>query len=54
MERGGNVMEYWLKNSIKIERTDKLNRRKFFLMKGKSRDSLVFYSILNKQGFKEE
>jgi len=54
VERGGNVMEYWVKNSIKIERTDKLNYRKFLLMKGKSNSSLVFYSILNKQGFEEE
>ena len=54
VERGGNVMKYWVKNSIKIERTDKLNRRKFFLMKGKNKSSLVFYSILNKQGFEEE
>ncbi|MBA7626904.1 hypothetical protein ES703_34362 [subsurface metagenome] len=54
VERGGNVMEYWVKRSIKIERTDKLNHRKFFLMKGKSNNSLVFYSILNKQGFEEK
>ena len=54
VERGGNVMEYWVKNCIKIERTDKLNHRKFFLIKGKSKNSLVFYSILNKQGFEEE
>jgi RecA/RadA recombinase len=52
--RGGKVMEYWVKNSIKIERTDKLNHRKFFLMKGKSNNSLVFYIRLNKQGFEED
>jgi RecA/RadA recombinase len=54
VERGGKVMEYWVKNSIKIERTDKLNHRKFFLMKGKSNNSLVFYTRLNKQGFEED
>jgi len=54
VERGGNVMEYWVKNSIKIERTDKLNHRKFFLMKGESSNSIEFYSILNKHGFEEE
>lgn len=54
VERGGNVMEYWVNHSIKIERTDKLNHRKFFLMKGKSNNSLVIYTILNKHGFEED
>ena len=54
VERGGNVMEYWVKNSIKIERTDKINPLMFLLIKRKSNNSLVFYTILNKQGFKED
>ncbi|MBY9020009.1 MAG: hypothetical protein KGD67_03045 [Candidatus Lokiarchaeota archaeon] len=52
VESGGNVMEYWVKNSIKIERTDIANNRKIILYDGNGKTLSVLNSILTNQGFK--
>ncbi len=51
VESGGNVMEYWVKNSIKIERTDVVNNRKFILYDGDRKILSVFNSRLTNHGF---
>ena len=51
VESGGNVMEYWVKNSIKIERTDVANNRKFILYDEDGKTSSVFNSRLTNRGF---
>ena len=52
VESGGNVMQYWVTNSIKIERTDVANNRRFILHKGNDNISFLLNSILTKRGFK--
>ena len=49
---GGNVMEYWVKRSIKIERTEVANNRKFFVTLSDNKDFLTFNSMLTESGFK--
>jgi hypothetical protein len=51
VESGGNVMEYWVTNSIKIERTDVANNRKFILYRGNDNTSFLLNSMLTKRGF---
>jgi len=51
VESGGNVMEYWVTNSIKIERTDVANNRKFILYRGNDNISFLLNSMLTKRGF---
>ncbi|MBY9008838.1 MAG: hypothetical protein KGD74_03120 [Candidatus Lokiarchaeota archaeon] len=51
VESGGNVMEYWVKNSIKIERTDVVNNRKFILYDGDGKTQSVLNSKLTNHGF---
>ena len=51
VESGGNVMQYWVINSIKIERTDVTNNRRFILHKGNDNISFLLNSILTKRGF---
>ena len=51
VESGGNVMQYWVTNSIKIERTDVANNRKFILHRGNDNTSFLLNSILTKRGF---
>lgn len=51
VESGGNVMKYWVKNSIKIERTDVVNNRKFILYDGDGKTLSVFNSRLTNHGF---
>jgi RecA/RadA recombinase len=51
VESGGNVMEYWVKNSIKIERTDITNNRKFILYDENGKTLSVLNLILTNQGF---
>jgi len=51
VESGGNVMQYWVKNSIKIERTDVTNDRRFILHRGNDNTSFLLNSILTKRGF---
>jgi len=51
VESGGNVMRYWIKNSIKIERTEVANNRKFILHKNNDNDSVMLNSTLTIRGF---
>jgi RecA/RadA recombinase len=50
-ESGGNVMDYWVNNSIKIERTDKLGERKFVLVNKTSNLKSEFTSRITDTGF---
>ncbi len=51
VESGGNVMNYWVKNSIKIERTDVVNDRKIILLRKNDNSSFLLNSMLSKRGF---
>ena len=51
MESGGNVMQYWVTNSIKIERTDVANNRRFILHRGNDNNTFLLNSMLTKCGF---
>ena len=51
VESGGNVMQYWVTNSIKIERSDVVNNRRLILHKGNDNLSFLLNSILTKRGF---
>ena len=51
VESGGNVMQYWVTNSIKIERTDVANNRRFILHRGNDNNTFLLNSILTKCGF---
>ena len=51
VESGGNVMDYWVNNSIKIERTDVVNERKFILHRGNDDSSFVINYKLTEHGF---
>ena len=51
VESGGNVMRYWVKNSIKIERTEVANNRKFILHKHDDNSSVLLNSTLTISGF---
>ncbi len=51
VESGGNVMQYWVSNSIKIERTDVANNRRFILHRGNDNNTFLLNSILTKRGF---
>jgi len=51
VESGDNVMRYWIKNSIKIERTEVANNRKFILHKNNDNDSVMLNSTLTIRGF---
>ncbi|MHA2287223.1 MAG: hypothetical protein ACXABG_00425 [Promethearchaeota archaeon] len=51
VESGGNVMQYWVSNSIKIERTDVTNSRRFILHKVDDKTSLKLNYKLTKGGF---
>jgi len=51
LESGGNVMQYWVANSIKIERIDIANNRKFILHRGNDNNSFLLNTTLTKHGF---
>jgi RecA/RadA recombinase len=51
MQSGGKVMDYWVRNSVKISRTKKLNVRKFKTTKELETSSLKFLSELSEHGF---
>jgi len=51
VESGGNVMRYWVKNSIKIERTEVANNRKFILHRDNDNNSVMLNSTLTIHGF---
>ena len=44
VESGGNVMQYWVTNSIKIERTDVANKRRLILHRGNDNTCLLYTS----------
>jgi RecA/RadA recombinase len=51
VESGGNVMQYWMVNSIKIERTEVTNARRFILHRLNDETSLKLNHMLTKGGF---
>lgn len=51
VESGGNVMHYWVTNSIKIERSEIVNNRKFILYRGHDNNPLKLNSMLSQRGF---
>ena len=51
VESGGKVMQYWVKNSIKIERTEVANNRKFILHRDNDNNSVMLNSTLTIRGF---
>jgi RecA/RadA recombinase len=51
LESGGNVMQYWVANSIKIERTDIANNRKFIMHRRNDNNSFLLNTTLTKHGF---
>jgi len=51
VESGSNVMRYWVKNSIKIERTEVANNRKFILHRNNDNTSIMINSTLTIRGF---
>jgi len=51
VESGSNVMRYWVKNSIKIERTEVANNRKFILYRDNDDYSVILNSTLTIRGF---
>ena len=50
-ESGGKVMEFWVKNSIKIQRTDKLSERGFKLLNKIKNLELELNSTITESGF---
>ena len=51
VESGGNVVQYWVTNSIKIERTDVVNNRRFILHRENDNNTFLLNSMLTKSGF---
>jgi RecA/RadA recombinase len=50
---GGAVMDYWISYSLKIERTEILNRRKLILFQPNQQIPLKFELDMTKNGFKD-
>lgn len=51
VQSGGKVMEFWVKYTLKIIKTEKLNERKFFFTNISLQNSVEFTSNLGEQGF---
>ena len=51
VESGGKVMRYWVRNSIKIERTEVANNRKLILHRDNDNSSGTLNSTLTIRGF---
>ena len=51
VQSGGKVMDYWVRNSIKISRTKKLNIRMFEITKHPEMKTFQFLSDLTEHGF---
>ncbi|MHA1196782.1 MAG: hypothetical protein ACTSRH_16840 [Promethearchaeota archaeon] len=51
IQSGGKVMDYWIKQSIKIERTSKINQRCLILFDNKYNKLFEFYCHLTSRGF---
>jgi len=52
VQSGGKVMEYWVRYTLKITKTEKLNERKFLFSNIIEKHSIEFTSNLGEQGFK--
>lgn len=50
-QSGGKVMDYWISTSLKISRTEKLNQRKFTIVKHPEGKQDEFTSNLTRGGF---
>ncbi|MFW9950071.1 MAG: hypothetical protein ACFFKA_08100, partial [Candidatus Thorarchaeota archaeon] len=53
VESGGNVMDYWIQNSIKIERSHKLNERKLVIFNRSENIKREITITLTSNGFKD-
>ncbi|TKJ20862.1 MAG: hypothetical protein CEE43_11495 [Promethearchaeota archaeon Loki_b32] len=51
VQSGGKVMEFWVKYNLKINKTNKLNERKFIFNNIPEKQSIVFNSNLREKGF---
>jgi len=51
VQSGGNVVDYWIKSSIQISRTKKLNVRRFNIIKDPEMKSFHFLIDLSENGF---
>ncbi len=51
VQSGGKVMEFWVKYNLKINKTNKLNERKFIFNNILEKQSIEFNSNLREKGF---
>jgi len=51
VQSGGKVMEFWVKYNLKINKTNKLNERKFIFNNIPEKQSIEFHSNLREKGF---
>jgi len=51
LQSGGKVMDYWITTSFKISRTEKLNQRKFKIIKHPEGNTIEFTSNMTQGGF---
>ncbi len=51
VQSGGKVMEFWVKYNLKINKTNKLNERKFIFNNIPEKQSIEFNSNLREKGF---
>jgi len=51
VQSGGKVMDYWIDNSLKILRTNKLNCRRFVFKKKENKKAIESLSTLTQDGF---
>lgn len=51
VQSGGKVMDYWIDNSLKILRTNKLNCRRFVFKKRNNKKTIESLSTLTQDGF---
>lgn len=51
VQTGGKVMEFWVKNNIKIIKTKILNERKFLFNNISENKTIIFTSYLREKGF---
>ena len=51
LQSGGKVMDYWITTTLKISRLEKLNQRKFKIVKHPKGISIEFTSNLTQRGF---
>jgi RecA/RadA recombinase len=54
VQAGGSVMEYWVTRSMKIERTNVINKRKLIIKKINDKTPIEIFSTLTNNGFQLE